>query len=141
MLATDDAQFLAMRVVRERFDHVRTGMHEVAVDLRHDLRVIEHRLGHERARLHVAAPLEFEQVTFGADDGAIRQPLEQTFALCLPVVGFPLRLIPTGNGCCSRRTSCRRRSDRGQKAAIPRRSCPPTSSLATSLPTPIILKP
>jgi len=46
------------------------------MNLRHDFRVIEYGLGHERARLHVAAPFEFEQVTFSADVPYRRESLE-----------------------------------------------------------------
>ena len=69
-----------MRVIRESFDNVRTGVDEIAMDLRDDLRMIQHRLGDERTGLHIAAPFEFEQVAFGANDGAVSQPLEQALA-------------------------------------------------------------
>ena len=74
-LAADDAQLLAMRVVGERLDDVRARVDEVAMELRHDLRMLEHDLGHERAGLQVAAPLELEDVAFGADDGALVEAL------------------------------------------------------------------
>ena len=52
-------------------------MDEVAVELRHDLRVLEHDLGHEGAGLQVPAPLELEDVALGADHGALVEPLQQ----------------------------------------------------------------
>jgi hypothetical protein len=42
-----------------------------------DLRMIEHDLRDERARLKVTAPLALEKVAFGAHDRAIPQQLEQ----------------------------------------------------------------
>ena len=44
LLATDDAQLLAMRVVGERLDDVGSGVHEVAMKLRHRFRMLEHDL-------------------------------------------------------------------------------------------------
>ena len=85
------AQLLAMRVIGERFDDVGARVHEIAVDLRHDLGMIEHRFGHERARLHIAAPLELEQVAFGADDGAVGEPFDEPFALATPARSRRLR--------------------------------------------------
>ena len=52
-------------------------MHELAVQLRDDLGVLEDDLGHERARLQVATALELEQVALGAQDRALRQALQQ----------------------------------------------------------------
>ena len=71
MLLADDPHLLAVRVVRERLHDVGARVHEVAVQLRDDLGMIEHDLGNERARLHIAAPLELEEVALGADDGAV----------------------------------------------------------------------
>ena len=45
-------------------------MDEIAMQLRHDFRMLEHDLGHEGAGLQVAAPLELEHVALGADDRA-----------------------------------------------------------------------
>ena len=67
VLAADDPQLLAVRVVGERLDDVRARVDELAVQLGHLLRVLEHDLGDERARLQVAAPLELEEVALGAD--------------------------------------------------------------------------
>jgi hypothetical protein len=38
--------------------------------------MVEDGLGHERARLHVAAPLELEEITLGADHRASPEPFE-----------------------------------------------------------------
>src|SRR5206468_2530798 len=57
-----------MRVVSQRLDHIGARVHEIEMELTHDLRMLEHDLGHERAGLQIAAPLEFEQVAFGAND-------------------------------------------------------------------------
>ena len=63
-------QLLAVRVVGERLDDVRARMHEFAVQLRHDLGVLQHDLRDEGAGLQIAAPLELEQIAFGADHRA-----------------------------------------------------------------------
>jgi hypothetical protein len=52
-------------------------VHELAVQPFDDLRVIEHHLRDERARLKVTAPLALEKVAFGAPDRAMPQQLEQ----------------------------------------------------------------
>ena len=77
LLAPDDPQFLAVRIIGERFDHVRPGVHEVPVQLGHRLRMLEHDFGNERAGLQVAAAFQLEQVTFGTDQGALVEPLTQ----------------------------------------------------------------
>ena len=51
-------------------------MDELAVQLGHQLRVVEHDLGHERTRLQVSPPLEFEEVALRADDRAFGKTLE-----------------------------------------------------------------
>ena len=78
VLLADQPQLLAVGVVRERLDDVGAGVDELAVQLRHQLGVLEHDLGHERPRLQVAAPLEFEEVALGADDGALRETIEES---------------------------------------------------------------
>jgi hypothetical protein len=78
VLATDDPQLLAVRVVGERLDDVGPGVDEIAMDLRDDLRMVEHGFRHERAGLHVTAPLELEQVALGADHGPLGQTLEES---------------------------------------------------------------
>ncbi len=69
LFAADDAQLLAMRVIGERLDDVGARMDEVAMELRDRLRMLEHDLRHERARLQIAPPLELEDIAFGADHG------------------------------------------------------------------------
>jgi hypothetical protein len=76
-LAPDDAQLLAMGVVSERLDDVGARMNEVPMELRDDLRMLEHDLGHESARLQIAPPLELEDVALGADHGAGFEALHQ----------------------------------------------------------------
>ena len=66
-----------MGVVRERLDHVRPGVDEVAVELLDEVGVLEHHLRHERAGLQVPAPLELEEIALGADDGAGGQSLDE----------------------------------------------------------------
>ena len=51
VLLVDDLQLLAVGVVRERLDDVGARVHELAVQLGDELRVLEHDLRHERARL------------------------------------------------------------------------------------------
>jgi len=50
-------------------------MHEVPMELLHNLGVVEDDLGYEGARLQIAAPLALEQVPLGADDSAVPQPI------------------------------------------------------------------
>ena len=57
-----------MRVVGEGLHDVGSGVDEVAMQLGDRFRMLEHHLGHEGAGLQVAAPFQFEQVAFGADD-------------------------------------------------------------------------
>ena len=80
VLLPDDPHLLAVRVVRERLHDVGARVHEVAVQLRDDLGMVEHDLGHERAGLQVAAPLELEEIALGADHRALVEPLEEPFA-------------------------------------------------------------
>ncbi len=120
VLAPDDLQLLAVRVIRERLDDVRSGMDEIAMHLLDDLGMIEHRFGHEGAGLHVAAPFELEQIPLGADDRPFGQTLEQTLA-CF-TIGRHVRLLairPTDSDCCSRRTSAPARTGRARTAAAP----------------------
>ena len=49
---------------------------EHARSLGDELGMLEHDLGHERPRLEVAAPLELEEVTLGADHRASPEPFE-----------------------------------------------------------------
>ena len=53
-------------------------MHELAVQLRDELGMLEHHLGDERARLQVTAALQLEEVALGADHGALLEPRQQT---------------------------------------------------------------
>ena len=50
-------------------------MDELAVQLFHGLRMLEHDLGYERAGLEVAAPLELEQITLRTQHGPLLEPL------------------------------------------------------------------
>ena len=56
-----------MGIVGKCFDNVRTRMDEVAMQLRHGLRMLEHDFRHECASLQVTAPLELEDIAFRAD--------------------------------------------------------------------------
>src|SRR6266550_9058357 len=78
VLLADQAHLFAVGVIREGRNDVRTGMNEISVQLRHDLGMVEDGLGHERARLHVAAPLELEEIPLGADHRASLEPFAQT---------------------------------------------------------------
>ena len=74
-LAPDQRELLAVRVVRERLDDVRTRVDELAVELGDEVRLLEHDLRDECASLQVAAPLELEQVPLGADHGSVAEPI------------------------------------------------------------------
>ena len=120
VLLADDSHLLAVRVVGERLDHVGAGMNEVSVQLRHDLRMVEHDLGHERARLEVSPALELEEVTLRADDRALLEPFQETATHVLHHCSPDCTSERTGsrsggtvspspvNGTCSRTRSCAR---------------------------------
>src|SRR6201985_3326282 len=77
-LAAHVTQLLPVRVVGQRHHHVRARAQELAMQLTHGVRVVEYHLGHERARLDVAAPLQLEDVALGAEHRArtlILQPV------------------------------------------------------------------
>jgi hypothetical protein len=50
---------------------------ELAVELGDLLGVLEHDLGHERPGLEIPSTLQLEQVSFGADDRALGESLEE----------------------------------------------------------------
>ena len=56
-------------------------MDEIAMQLRHRFRMLEHDFRHERAGLQVASPLELEHVALGADDRAAGELLQEGDAL------------------------------------------------------------
>jgi hypothetical protein len=56
-------------------------MDEIAMQLRHDFRMLEHDFGYERAGLQVPAPLELEDVSLRADDRPLGKPLDQRLSL------------------------------------------------------------
>ena len=76
-LAPDDAELLAVRVIRQRFDDVRACMNEVAMELRHRLGMLEHDFGHECAGLQVTPALELEDIALGANHRAGVEALQQ----------------------------------------------------------------
>ena len=84
-----------MRVVRERLDDVGARVHELAVQLRDELGMIEHDLGDERAGLEVAPPLELEEVALGADHRPRLQALQQPSLLCADLghADLPSRVV------------------------------------------------
>ena len=86
-LATDQRQLLAVGVVRERLDDVGAGVDELPVQLGDELRLLEHDLGHERARLQIATTLELEQVPLGADHRPRCESIEKFAHLLLPLRG------------------------------------------------------
>src|SRR6516225_9279153 len=69
-----------MRVIRECLDDVRPCMNEIAMHLLDHFGMIDHRFGHERTCLNVAAALELEQITFGADKRPLSESLDKIFA-------------------------------------------------------------
>ena len=77
VLAPDETELFAMRIIGERLDDVGAGSQKIAMQVLDLLGEIEHDLGHIGARLQIAAALQLEQVAFGADDGPRRKPLEQ----------------------------------------------------------------
>src|SRR5204863_1919585 len=77
VLLADDSHLLAVPVVRERLDNVRAGVDELAVQLAHDLGMVENAFGHEGACLHIAAALALEQVSLRAEDGTLVETLEE----------------------------------------------------------------
>ena len=85
--------FSRWRVIGERLDDVGARVHELAVELVDDLRMLEHDLRHEGAGLQIAAPLELEQIAFGADHRPLVEALNEAhFLRCvLPGVRLDLR--------------------------------------------------
>src|SRR6185437_15869941 len=83
LLAADEAQLLAMPVIGEGLDDVGAGMHELAVELLDELRVLQYHLRHEGTGLEIAAPLELEEIALGADHRTGGKPLQQALLLRL----------------------------------------------------------
>ena len=86
--------------------------------------MLEHDLGHVGSRLEVAAALELEQVTLGADDGALVEPFEQPFGRRFAVhrtisfvVGLGFTAPAYSSGRRSASTSLRSPSDLSLAAA------------------------
>ena len=69
-------ELVVARVEGHRLQHLGTRAQELAVELREGVRMLDHHLGRERARLDVAALLELEQVAAVAEDGAIGESFE-----------------------------------------------------------------
>ena len=76
-LATDEAQLLAVCVVREGLDHVGAGVDELPMELSHQLGMLQDHDRNVGAGLQVAPALELEQVPLGADHRPLREPLEK----------------------------------------------------------------
>ena len=73
-LAAHHPQLGAVGVVGEGLDHIRARVDELAVERLHQIRPIEHDLRHIGARLQISAPLELEQIPFGADHRPSGEP-------------------------------------------------------------------
>ena len=58
-------------------------MHEIAMQLAHDLGMLEHDLGHEGAGLQIAATLELEHVALGADHRPLVEPFAAANVACV----------------------------------------------------------
>src|SRR6185436_2861352 len=148
MLAADDAQFLAMRIIGEGFDDVGSRVDEIAVDLRDDLGMIEHRFRHESARLHVTAALELEQVTFGAAARTVGEAFDEPLALLYRAASGFDRAFGRPGGAHTHGQwlllapkvlpFAKRSSANGANSAT---AAPLARCFATSLPAPVILKP
>ena len=67
-----------MSVIGEGLDHVGAGVDEVAVQLAHQIGMLEHDFGHECAGLQIAAPLELEEIALGADDRPRGESVQQS---------------------------------------------------------------
>src|SRR5271169_6949275 len=76
-LAADHRQLLAVGVVSEGLNHVRSGMHVFPVQPGYHIGLLEDHLGYERPGLQVAAALELEQISLGADHRSGGQPIEK----------------------------------------------------------------
>src|ERR1700684_3261494 len=89
-LAADYRQLLAVGVVGECLNHVRSGMYVFPVQPGHHVGLLEHHLWHERPGLQVAAPLELEQIPLGANHwpgGKAIEKLTHARHLQGPIVG------------------------------------------------------
>ena len=65
-----------MGVVGEGQHHVGARVQEIAVQLGHDIRVVQDRFRNIGAGGEIAAPLDLEQIALGTDDRPCCQPLE-----------------------------------------------------------------
>ena len=77
VLAADDAQLFAMRIVGQRLDDVGAGVDKIAMQLGDDFRMFDDDFRNECPGLQIPAPFEFEQVTLGADHRACFEALHQ----------------------------------------------------------------
>ena len=74
-LTTDYLQLLAVGVIGQGDHDLGAGTQELAVQLDHRLWRVENDLGNVRPGLDVAAALEFEDVTLGAEDHVLIEAL------------------------------------------------------------------
>src|SRR5436309_15736550 len=134
VLLADQGHLFAVGVIREGRNDVRTGVDEISVQLRHDLGMVEDSLGHERARLHVATPLELEEIALGADHRALPEPFAQTAV----VWGSRTHGVSDYPGLSPERTRCLIGSRSGGRAAPSdvNGTCSRMSSSARRVPRP-----
>ena len=78
VLFADNAQFVAVAVISESDHHIRSGAQMLAVQLQDRVGMLQHDFGHKRARLQIAAPLQFEKITLGANHRGGLQTLDQS---------------------------------------------------------------
>ena len=73
----DQTQLFAVGIIGKRLDDVGARTGKIAMKLAHHIRLFEHDLRHERARLNIAAPLQLEEVALGTNDGSRIEPFKQ----------------------------------------------------------------
>src|SRR5258705_107076 len=81
--AAPDPQLGALAVVGDGLDLVGPGVDDVAVERLDQVRPVQDDFGHVGAGLEMPPTLELEEVAFGADDGTLGEPLEQSEGLRL----------------------------------------------------------
>src|SRR5207249_3944310 len=73
-------------------------VHELAVQPRHELGMLEHDLRHEGSGLQVAASFELEEIALGADDRSPFQPVQQPQSCRLDVLAHLVSLVSVVSG-------------------------------------------
>jgi hypothetical protein len=77
MLLPDETQFFPVRVIGERFNHVRPGVDELTMEPGDEVRMLQHDLRSVGPGLEVPTSLELEEVPLGADNRTRFKPFQK----------------------------------------------------------------